>query len=129
MNLYLITEYKSYPAKSMATPKGRDITPASSSLSPNWIARFDTAAATLSTFICSLYVNQWFWLSTLKFHLIKHDNFCRENTIWLSTKKFHAVQIILNLIKSKMWKFPNRQKPRGVTRMPHWMARHRDSLF
>jgi hypothetical protein len=32
-----------YPAKRMATPKGRDMTPTSSSLSPNWMAKLETA--------------------------------------------------------------------------------------
>lgn len=35
------------------------------SFSPNWSARLDTAFVMLSTGIFSLYVNQWFWASTL----------------------------------------------------------------
>ena len=45
------TKTVSYPAKSKATPKGLDMMPTSSSLSPNWIAKFDTDWATLSTLI------------------------------------------------------------------------------
>ena len=34
---------ETHPAKSMATPKGLDMTPPSSSESPNWMARLETA--------------------------------------------------------------------------------------
>lgn len=41
------------------------IAPPSSSESPNWMARFETACAADSTLIFSLYINQWFWHSIL----------------------------------------------------------------
>lgn len=54
------------PANITATPKGLDMAvPLSSSLSPNWMARLDTACAHDSTLMRSLYTNQWFWHSTL----------------------------------------------------------------
>ena len=49
------------------------IAPSLASSSPNSSARFDTACVTLSTLICSLYVNQWFYKGTepsLKINII-----------------------------------------------------------
>jgi len=62
--------------------------PLSSSVSPNWIARFDTAWATDSTLIFSLYVNQWCCASTLALSIRVRESAIRPLTaqpMWRST--------------------------------------------
>ena len=73
----------------MVWGKSLTIAPSLASSSPNSSARFDTACVTLSTLICSLYVNQWFY-KTQNYKYVHHNILYNKIKlkVWLSCEHF-----------------------------------------